>query len=554
MAPPPPPGEDDGATRVGRCTRGPPSSHRRSRSADRSRERRMGEVVIVGGGPTGLWLAAELRLAGVEVTVLERRAERDPHSKGFTIHPRTMELWASRGVGESFVAQGTRVPDSHFGLLDHRMDYGTLDTPFPYVLLLAQPKVEELMEDHARDLGADVRRGIAFTALTQEKDRVVVRAEGPAGPSAMETAFLVGCDGAGSAVRPAAGIGFPGTASTAYAWVADVTLDDPPAVPYFQKTNAAGQVLVVPIGPGLHRVAGVDGTGVLGDEDRPAEKELRAWLVAVAGTDFGLHDPVWVSGTGSASCLADRYRDGRVLLAGDAAHRLFPAGGMGLNAGVQDAWNLGWKLAATVRGWAPDGLLDSYHAERHPVGAATLRLTRGQTALMTTFTPENLALRSVLDDAIAHAPEFSRFLAEQVSGIGVAYGRDAGDHPLVGTRAPDLPLSGGPGLFALLTPGRYVLLDFTGAGRALPGRVAASPAPPLPPGAPVLPEPPLPPGLVVCAGAPVESRAEWRRVRAALIRPDGHVAWASEESDETALRSAAATALAATTRVRTPGS
>ncbi|GIH62765.1 putative aromatic compound monooxygenase YhjG [Microbispora siamensis] len=502
----------------------------------------MGEVVIVGGGPTGLWLAAELRLAGVEVTVLERRAERDPHSKGFTVHPRTMELWASRGVGESFVAQGIRVPDSHFGLLDHRMDYTTLDTPFPYVLLLAQPKVEELTEGYARDLGADVRRGHAFTALTQEVDRILVRAEGPGGPYTMETGFLVGCDGVGSAVRSAAGIGFPGSGSTAYAWVADATLDDPPAVPYFQKTDAAGQVLVVPIGPGLHRVAGVDGTGALGWGGRPAEKELRAWLVAVAGTDFGLRDPVWVSGTGSASCLADRYRSGRILLAGDAAHRLFPAGGMGLNLGVQDAWNLGWKLAATVRGWAPDGLLDSYHAERHPVGAATLRLTRGQTALMTTFTPENLALRSVLDDAIARVPEFSRFLAEQVSGIGVSYGRNAADHPLVGTRAPDLRLSDGSGLFALLVPGRYVLLDLTGAGRALPGGVTTSRALP------------TPPGLTVRADEPVESRAGWRRVRAALVRPDGHVAWASEEDDDVALRSAAATALAATTCVRTPDS
>ncbi|MEU7915382.1 FAD-dependent monooxygenase [Microbispora bryophytorum] len=542
MAPSPSPGEDDGATRVGRCTRGPRPRTEDHGQADRSRERHMAEVVIVGGGPTGLWLAAELRLAGVEVTVLERRAERDPHSKGFTIHPRTMELWASRGVEESFVAQGRRVPDSHFGLLDHRMDYGTLDTPFPYVLLLAQPKVEELMEGYARDLGVDVRRGHAFTASTQEPDRVVVRADGPGGPYTTETAFLVGCDGAGSAVRSAAGIGFPGTGSTAHAWVADVTLDDPPAVPYFQKTNEAGQVLVVPIGPGLHRVAGVDGAGALGCEGSPAEKELRAWLTAVAGTDFGLHDPVWVSGTGSASCLADRYRSGRLLLAGDAAHRLFPAGGMGLNAGVQDAWNLGWKLAATVRGWAPDGLLDSYHAERHPVGAATLRLTRGQTALMTTFTPETLALRSVVDDAIARVPEFSRFLAEQVSGIGVSYGRNADDHPLVGTRAPDLRLSGGPGLFALLAPGRYVLLDLTGAGRALPCRATASP------------RLPAPPGLTVCADEPVESRAGWRRVRAALIRPDGHVAWASEEDDDAALRSSAATALAATTRVRTPGS
>jgi hypothetical protein len=161
---------------------------------------------------------------------------------------------------------------------------------------------------------------------------------------------------------------------------------------------------------------------------------------------------------------------------------------------------------------------------------------------MTTFTPETLALRSVLDDAIARVPEFSRFLAEQVSGIGVSYGRDADDHPLVGTRAPDLRLSGGPGLFALLAPGCYVFLDLTGAGRALPGRATASP------------EPPAPPGLTVCADDPVESRAEWRRVRAALIRPDGHVAWASEEDDDAVLRSAAATALAAATRVRTPDS
>ncbi|GAA0411108.1 monooxygenase [Microbispora corallina] len=485
----------------------------------------MGDVVIVGGGPTGLWLAAELRLAGAGVTVLERRTERDTHSKGFTVHPRTMELWASRGVDELFVPRGTRVPSSHFGLLDTRMDYGALDTPFPYVLLLAQPAVEELTEGYARDLGVTVRRGHAFTGLTQAADGVVVRAEGPDGPYSLETGFVVGCDGVGSAVRAAAGIGFPGTASTAYTWIADVILDDPPPVAYFQATNEAGQVLVVPMGAGVHRVGGIDGDAGA-DAALPGEKEIRARLVSVTGTDFGLRDVVWVSGTGTASHLADRYRDGRVLLAGDAAHRLFPAGGMGLNVGLQDAGNLGWKLGATVRGWAPGGLLDTYHQERHPVGAATLLLTRGQTALMTAFTPESLALRAVLNDAVGQVPQFSHHLARQVSGIGVSYGRGPGDHPLVGTRAPDLRLSDGTGLFGLLVPGGYVLLDFAGPASAVAGGTAA------------------PPGLTVRQDRPVESRADWRPVRAALIRPDGHVAWASETDGDT-LRSAAATALAA---------
>jgi 2-polyprenyl-6-methoxyphenol hydroxylase-like FAD-dependent oxidoreductase len=497
----------------------------------------MGEVVVVGAGPTGLWLAAELRLAGVDVTVVEKRQERFPHSKGFTIHPRTMEIWASRGIDRLFLDEGTKIPNSHFGLLDRRIDFSTLDTPFPHILVLGQPRVEELLEQYALGLGVDIRRGHGFAGLTQDADSVVARVETATGQYMLEADYLVGCDGAASEVRKAVDIAFPGTESAAYAWVADVTLDDPPAVPYFQRNSVAGQALIVPMGGGVHRVGGVN-AGAADDGDwteRAGTEELRVRLAAIAGSDFGLRDPVWVSRTGSANRLAERYRCGRVLLAGDAAHRIFPAGGMGLNVGLQDAWNLGWKLAATIRGWAPDGLLDSYHDERHAAGVALVELVRAQTALMTDFTPELLALRAVLNRAIADVPSFSSSLAKEVSGLAVVYAPTRGDaHPLVGHRAPDIRLADGRGLFSVLAPDRYVLLMASKADAEAASFLAeASPAPHL---------------LTVVADEAGGGRPQWNGFRAALIRPDGHVAWASQTRDGAALTAAAADAVAALRR------
>lgn len=501
----------------------------------------MGEAVVVGAGPTGLWLAAELRMAGVDVTVVEKREERFPHSKGFTIHPRTMEIWASRGIGHRFLDEGRKIPNSHFGLLDRRVDFSALDTPFPHILVLGQPRVEELLEQHALSLGVDIRRGHCFAGLTQDADSVVARVETAGGQYTLEADYLVGCDGAASEVRKAVGIGFPGTDSTAYTWIADVTLDDPPDVPYFQRNSVAGQALIVPMGNGVHRVGGVN-AGEEGEDDwteHAGAEELRVRLAAIAGSDFGLRDPLWVSRTGSANRLAERYRCGRVLLAGDAAHRIFPVGGLGLNVGLQDAWNLGWKLAATLRDWAPDGLLETYHDERHAAGVALMELVRAQTSLMTDFRPDLLSLRAVLNRAIADVPAFSSSLAMEMSGLAVAYPPGGDAHPLVGHRAPDLRLSDGRGLFSVLAPDRYVLL--------MASKADAEAASFLPATAP------RPQVLTVVTDEPGGARPEWDRLRAALIRPDGHVAWASQTRDGATLTAAATDAVAAVRRTGTPG-
>ncbi|MFD9902967.1 FAD-dependent monooxygenase [Streptomyces sp. NPDC059063] len=471
-------------------------------------------VVIAGAGPVGLWLAAELRLGGVPVTVLEPRAAPSPHSKALTVHPRTLEVLALRGAVEPFLAEGLRIPDGHFAGLDDRLDFRVLDTPYPFTLALPQARTEALLEQHARAAGADIRRGHRLTGLAEHASGVRVDATGPEGACALEAAYVVGCDGTRSTVRAAAGIDFPGTDATLWAWLGDVVLDAPPAAPLLSLSTAHGGLMCVALPGGVHRLVGhaPDGHGA----DRPGEltlDELRAHVVRIAGDDFGMRDPRWLSRFGNAARQAATYRKGRVLLAGDAAHMHFPAGGVGLNVGVQDAANLGWKLAAVLRGAAPEALLDTYHRERHPVGAELLTTTRAQTALMAAYSSDGLALREVLSGAIATVPAFSRRLAEGLSGLGVAYDtahtaayetRVADDdaHPLTGRRAPNLQLAPDLTLFDLLRVGRPVLLDFAGQADG--------------PSADV----------VVHQGPPVGDRPDWVGVGSALIRPDGHVGWA----------------------------
>lgn len=490
-------------------------------------DQRNRHVVIAGAGPVGLWLAAELRLGGVSVTVLERRATPSPHSRALTLHPRTLEVLACRGVVEPFLDEGLRLPDGHFAALDNRLDFSVLDTPYPFTLALPQARTEALLEGHARAAGADVRRGHRLSGLTEHASGVRVTVAGPEGGYETEAAYVVGCDGTRSTVRDAAGIGFPGSDATVWAWLGDVVLDAPPARPVLSLTSDRGGLMCVPLPDGCHRFVGHT------PDDQQAEpageftfQELRAKVVRIAGTDFGMRDPRWLSRFGNAARHAETYRKGRVLLAGDAAHMHFPAGGVGLNVGVQDAANLGWKLAATVRGDAPDGLLDSYHRERHPVGAELLATTRAQTALMTMYSGDGSALREVLGDAIAAVPEFSRRLAEGLSGMSVAYPADADAHPLTGRRAPNLRFADGARLFELLCAGRHVLLDFAGTG--WPGRVDAGHLGRSGAGAGTGGADGIPADAVVHEGPLAEARPDWAGVGAALIRPDGHVARARE--------------------------
>jgi 2-polyprenyl-6-methoxyphenol hydroxylase-like FAD-dependent oxidoreductase len=490
------------------------------------------QVVIAGAGPVGLWLAAELRLGGISVAVLEPRLERDPHSKALTIHPRTLEVLASRGVHRPFLDEGMQIPSGHFALLDNRMDFRLLETDFQFTLALPQARTEELLEIHALASGASVFRGHRVAGHSEDVDSVTVRVEGPDGDYDLRAEFLVGCDGTRGTVRSSAGIGFPGTETTVLGWLGDVVLDDPPASQVFSTAGPEGIVMVVPLPGGIHRLVGQDPGDVR--TDWPADltlDDLRAKVAAIAGTDFGMRDPAWLSRFGNASRQAEAYRKGRVLLAGDAAHQHMPTGGVGLNVGVQDAMNLGWKLAATVNGWAPDGLLDTYHDERHPVGADLLESTRAQTALVAAFTPDGQQLRRLMSTLIAERPDFARGLAERLSGLFVSYPpTDPAAHRLTGRRAANLTFAGSARtLFDLLNDGHYVLLD-----------LRADDSTPLPsePGSPV----------VARRGRLTGAPADWLPVRAALIRPDGHIGWASEETDDPRLAAGVSRALRNTYR------
>ncbi|WP_159846692.1 FAD-dependent monooxygenase [Nocardia sp. CY41] len=456
------------------------------------------QVVVVGAGPVGLWLAAELRLGGVDVLVLEARAEPDPNSKALAIHPRTLEMLASRGLLDRFLAEGSRIPSGHFAALGARLDFRLLDTPYQFTLSLPQVRTEQLLETHARSAGADIRRGRRVVGLTARAESVVVRLEEG---TTIEAEWVVGCDGVRSTVRQAAGIAYPGTGTTMLGWLGDVELADPPPQPVLSEWTEAGLLMVVRLPGGCYRLIGITPEDLRTDRRGALTlDELRAKTVAIAGTDWAMHSPKWLSRYGNASRQAERYRADRVLLAGDAAHQHMPAGGVGMNLGLADAMNLGWKLAATISGRAPESLLDTYHTERHPIGVRALRSTQAQAALMTSFSPDGRQLRTMLSDLIGDRPEFARALAEQLAGLSVAYPAAPGAHALTGHRAPDLPLADGRSLFATLADARHVLVDIAG-GLAPVGE------------------------LPLARAVPIHDRPEWAGVTAALVRPDGYLAW-----------------------------
>jgi 2-polyprenyl-6-methoxyphenol hydroxylase-like FAD-dependent oxidoreductase len=415
------------------------------------------DVVIAGCGPTGAMLAAELRLHDVRVLVLEQETEPVSFVRIVGLHIRSIELLAMRGLLERVRPHARQRPaGAYFAAIDKPAPEG-LDSAHAYLLGIPQPVIVQLLEDHAIALGAQVRRGCTVTGVAQDHDGVTVElADG----ERLRSRYLVGCDGARSTVRKLLGVGFPGEPSRTETLMGEMHVGVPPeqlaaTVAAVRETHQAFSVQ--PFGDGIHRVV-VPAAGVSDRADPPTIEDFRQELRTIAGTDLGVHSPRWLSRFGDATRLAERYRAGRVLLAGDAAHIHPPAGGQGLNLGVQDAFNLGWKLAAQVRGWAPETLLDTYHAERHPVAEAVLDNTRAQLELSSPE-PGPRAVRRLLTE-LMDFDEVNLHLIGKITAIGIRYDFGAGPE-LLGRRLRDIEVQQGS-LYGLLHRGRGLLLDRTG--------------------------------------------------------------------------------------------
>ncbi|MFF5285348.1 rifampin monooxygenase [Streptomyces sp. NPDC013171] len=463
----------------------------------------MFDVIVVGGGPTGLMLASELRLHDVRVVVLERLAEPTKESRGQGLHARSVEMMDQRGLLERFTAVSERfsVGGLYGGVMKPWPE--RLDTAHPYGLATPQPVTERLLNERALELGTEIRRGTEVVGVAQDEDGVTVTlADG----TELRSRYLAACDGGRSTVRKLLGVAFPGEPATVETLLGDMeaTADEETiaaAVAEVQKTQLRFGLKA--LGDGTYRVI-VPADGVA--EDRtvaPTLDDFKTRLRAFAGTDFGVHSPRWLSRFGDATRQAEHYRVGRVFLAGDAAHVHPPTGGQGLNLGIQDAFNLGWKLAAAVAGWAPEGLLDTYESERHPVGARVVENTRAQMTLLGTD-PGATALRKLLSE-LMEFEEVNRYVTGLITAVDVRYDLGEG-HELLGRRLRDLTLKRGR-LYELTHGGRGLLLDQT-------GRLSAE-------------------GWADRVDHVVDVSEELD-VPAVLLRPDGHVVWVGEDQENLA--------------------
>jgi 2-polyprenyl-6-methoxyphenol hydroxylase-like FAD-dependent oxidoreductase len=467
-------------------------------------------VIVVGAGPAGLLLAGDLAAAGVPVTLLEKRPHRISNlSRAFVLHARTLEQFDARGLADEVESTGRPLDSLRlFGRLS--IDLSALPSRFNHLLVIPQYEVEKVLRRRAVEAGVDIRHETELTGLTQDADGVTVEVRTAGGQTRhLRTAYVVGTDGMRSAVREAIGLPFPGRSVIRSVVLADVRLAEEPE--NLLTADAVGDAFafLAPFGDGYHRVIAWNRARDVPDSEPVGLDEVKEVTRLALGRDFGMHDPRWMSRFHSDERQAPAYRVGRVFLAGDAAHVHTPAGGQGMNTGLQDAANLGWKLAAVVRGQADPALLDSYQAERHPVGRAVLRSSGGIVRLAMAKAPWTLALRAALTGFLNAVGPARRRAIGEITGIGYRYPAPRGAHRLTGRRAPDVALEGGR-LYEALRGGRFVLIapgTYRGGGRA--DRLAVE---------------------------------HWRSGRntAVLVRPDGYVAWAADSADPAAIEEALA--------------
>ena len=460
-------------------------------------------VVIGGGGPTGMMLAAELALAGIDVAIVERRTSPEIiGSRAGGLHSRTIEVLDQRGIADRFLSQGQIYHEVRY----NSVALGLSDFPsrHNYVLGLWQNHIERILAEWVGELSVTMYRGREVTGFAQDDSGVdVALADG----QSLRAQYLVGCDGGRSLIRKAAGIEFPGWDPTTSWLIAEAHMADEPKWGFHE--DAVGSHAIGKADGGLARVVLTEPE--LRIDTEPTLRDVKDALVAIYGTDFGIHSPRWVSRFTDTTRQAVAYRDRRVLLAGDAAHVHPPVGGQGLNIGVQDAVNLGWKLAQVVRRTSPDRLLDTYHAERHPVGAGVLRSTMAQVALRRSD-DRTKALGDFVSELLV-MDEPRRRIAAELTGLGIHYDLGGG-HPLLGRRMPDLDLAtpNGPRrVFSLLHRARPVFIDFGELGGVDLALWA---------------------DRVQSIGARYEGTWELPAIgavpapTAVLVRPDGYVAWA----------------------------